>query len=146
MDYTNKVLWKENSTVECDYDFIVQELKEAHRQNRQLMRQLKKAQEATNEALRAHAKMVRTLTETMRQNTVLATECDMWRQRAEKASAAYEQFVFETNIIQGVEHLTVAEARAIRKAMARLHHPDSGGDPERMKAWNSLLDRVEQDL
>jgi hypothetical protein len=31
---------------------------------------------------------------------------------------------------------------AIRKAMARLHHPDVGGDPERMKAWNAALDRI----
>jgi hypothetical protein len=34
------------------------------------------------------------------------------------------------------------EVNAIRKAMARLHHPDVGGDPERMKAWNAALDSI----
>ena len=34
------------------------------------------------------------------------------------------------------------EINAIRKAVARLHHPDLGGDPERMKAWNAALDRI----
>jgi hypothetical protein len=38
--------------------------------------------------------------------------------------------------------LTDEEVTAIRKAMARLHHPDVGGDPERMKAWNAALDRI----
>jgi hypothetical protein len=35
-----------------------------------------------------------------------------------------------------------ADTRAIRKAMARLHHPDVGGNPDRMKAWNATLDRM----
>src|SRR5215213_4914752 len=39
--------------------------------------------------------------------------------------------------------LTPAEVGAIRKAMARLHHPDTGGDAERMKAWNAALDPLE---
>jgi hypothetical protein len=28
--------------------------------------------------------------------------------------------------------------------MARLHHPDVGGDAERMKAWNAVLDPLEE--
>jgi hypothetical protein len=40
--------------------------------------------------------------------------------------------------------LTPAEVGAIRKAMARLHHPDTGGDAERMKAWNAALDPLER--
>ena len=36
-----------------------------------------------------------------------------------------------------------AEVGAIRKAMARLHHPDTGGDAERMKAWNAALDPLD---
>jgi hypothetical protein len=30
--------------------------------------------------------------------------------------------------------------------MARLHHPDVGGDLERMKAWNVVLDQIEQQM
>jgi hypothetical protein len=40
--------------------------------------------------------------------------------------------------------ITEEEARVIRKAIARLHHPDSGGDAERMKLWNASLDRIER--
>ena len=39
-------------------------------------------------------------------------------------------------------HLDEAEINAIRRAMARLHHPDQGGDSNRMKQWNKLLDEM----
>jgi hypothetical protein len=29
--------------------------------------------------------------------------------------------------------------------VARLHHPDAGGDGERLKAWNTLLDALERE-
>jgi len=42
--------------------------------------------------------------------------------------------------------LSGAEVAAIRKAMARLHHPDVGGDGARMQAWNVALDQIEERL
>jgi regulator of replication initiation timing len=123
---------------------LAAELREAHRMNRDLMRQLKKAQDAAKEAMRAHAKMVDTLTETMRENTILNLERDKWQQRAEHSERTRLE-IEHLRALFGLENITNAEACAIRKAMARLHHPDSGGDPERMKAWNALLDRFEHE-
>ena len=40
-------------------------------------------------------------------------------------------------------NLLPIEISAIRKAMARLHHPDTGGDSERLKSWNAALDALE---
>ena len=40
--------------------------------------------------------------------------------------------------------LTGDEINAIRRAMARIHHPDRGGDIDRMKLWNKLLDSLEK--
>jgi len=48
------------------------------------------------------------------------------------------------NISTGGLTLTPAECAALRKAMARLHHPDTGGDAERLKTWNTLLDSLER--
>ncbi|HXG66833.1 MAG TPA: hypothetical protein VNO70_17150 [Blastocatellia bacterium] len=36
--------------------------------------------------------------------------------------------------------------QAARKALARLHHPDLGGDAERMKAINNAADAIERQL
>lgn len=122
---------------ECE--LLRHELAEAHAMNRGLLRQLKKAQEAAGEASRAHAKMVATLTETMRENTALTIERDMWKARALKQ----EQSEPEGIDIGGLHgQITEEEANAIRKAIARLHHPDAGGDAERMKARNAALDRL----
>ena len=122
------------------------DLSEAHAMNRGLLRQLKKAQEAALEAQRAHAKMVATLTETMRENTVLTTERDMWKAKALRYEMPADDFGERRSgpiDMRGLAHnLSDDEINAIRKAMARLHHPDVGGDPERMKQWNSALDRI----
>lgn len=130
---------------ERENELLRQELAEAHAMNRGLLRQLKKAQEAAAEAQRAHAKMVVTLTETMRENTALTTERDMWKARATKGSGdtAPEHGVIDIGTFVG--QITQDEARAIRKAIARLHHPDAGGNAERMKAWNAALDRIHKD-
>ncbi len=123
-------------------ELLCNELAEAHAMNRGLLRQLKKAQEAAAEASRAHAKMVATLTETMRENTALTIERDMWKARALKAEQNQGTYTLELNGL--LQQISEEEATAIRKAMARLHHPDTGGDAERMKAWNATLDRIEQ--
>lgn len=130
-----------------EYDLLRRELAEAQTLNRGLRRQLEKALQSANEAQRAHAKMVATLTETMRENTTLANERDVWRNKAQRLEAGLsaepggERPVIEIGALAG--QLTEDEVNAIRKAMARLHHPDVGGDPERMKAWNAALDRLD---
>jgi hypothetical protein len=68
---------------------------------------------------------------------VLEHERDTWRRRAEGRST-------DTMLNAGGIVLQPAEVAAIRKAVARLHHPDTGGDAERMKQWNTALDALEQ--
>lgn len=129
-----------------DYELLRRELAEAQALSRGLRRQLEKALQTANEAQRAHAKMVATLTETMRENTSLANERDVWRAKAQRLEAglsAEPGAPTPTIDISGLAgQISEDEANAIRKAMARLHHPDVGGDPERMKAWNAALDRL----
>ncbi len=131
---------------ENDYTVLQQEVHDVQAQNRVLQRRLKKAEESAAEALRAHAKMVSTLTETMRENSALVIERDMWKLRTQRAEGVQDQqgaLASSALFLPGIDHITEAEARVIRKAVARLHHPDSGGDTERMKAWNAILDRIE---
>lgn len=130
---------------EREWLLLRDELKEAHATNRALLRQLKKAQEATDEARRAHTKMVTTLTETMRENTLLTLERDMWKNRAERTLHDPEKQAVSIGTLLELIALTDEEVSAIRKAMARLHHPDSGGRTERMKMWNAMLDRLEHE-
>jgi uncharacterized protein (DUF1786 family) len=88
--------------------------------------------------------MVETLTETMRENTALTIERDMWRSRAQRLNIPVEPPVVNVGAMLGMLQMTDEEVNAIRKAIARLHHPDSGGNAERMKLWNASLDRVER--
>ncbi len=129
-----------------EYELLRRELAEAQALNRGLRRQLEKALQAASEAQRAHAKMVATLTETMRENTTLTHELETWRTRAQRLEAGLSATpgtggpVIDISGLAG--RISEDEINAIRKAMARLHHPDVGGDPERMKAWNAALDRI----
>lgn len=129
-----------------EYELLRRELAEAQALSRGLRRQLEKALQSANEAQRAHAKMVATLTETMRENTTLSHELETWRARAQRLEAGLGPTpgapgpVIDISALAG--HISEDEVNAIRKAMARLHHPDVGGDPERMKAWNAALDRI----
>jgi hypothetical protein len=129
-----------------EYELLRRELAEAHVQNRSLRRQLEKSLASVTEAQRAHAKMVATLTETMRENTILTNDRDMWRNRAQRLeaglSADLPDDVPPIDITGLAGQLSDDEVNAIRKAMARLHHPDVGGNPDRMKAWNAALDRL----
>jgi hypothetical protein len=129
---------------ERENELLRHELDEAHKLNRGLLRQLKKAQEAAAEAQRAHAKMVATLTETVRENITLANERDTWKARALRQGGDHDEPGELPDLGGLVGRITEEEANAIRKAMARLHHPDTGGSPERMKAWNSMLDRYDR--
>lgn len=128
-----------------EYELLRRELAEVQTQNRALRRQLDKATAAVSEAQRAHAKMVTTLTETMRENTSLAHELEQLRARCSRLEAGLSPddspgLRIDVSALAG--QISEDEINAIRKAIARLHHPDVGGDPERMKAWNAALDRI----
>ena len=115
--------------------WLQRELDEAHRTIRSLLRQLSKEQTRHAETARAYNLTVANLVEATRQNAQLEHERDMWKARAEGKT---------TPFTVGALNLTPEEVGAIRKAMARLHHPDTGGDVERMKVWNATLDPLEQ--
>jgi len=129
-----------------EYDLLRRELAEMQALGRDLRRQLGKALQSANEAQRAHAKMVATLTETMRENTILVNDRDVWRAKAQRLESGLapepggQGRVIDISAL--ASQISEDEVNAIRKAMARLHHPDVGGDPERMKSWNAALDRI----
>lgn len=117
--------------------WLQKELQEAHKTVRTLLRQISKEQQRHAETTRAYNKTVANLVEVTRENNALVRDRDMWRARAEGALTPFR--------IGGLTlELTPAEVSAIRKAMARLHHPDAGGDAERMKLWNAALDPLER--
>jgi hypothetical protein len=123
-------------TSEGDPVLLQYELEEAHKTIRSLLRQIDKAQARCDEVARAYNKTVANLVDITRENVVLEHERDMWQARAEGKMPACHLGI-------GALELTPAEVSAIRKAMARLHHPDAGGDAERMKIWNAALDPLE---
>jgi hypothetical protein len=122
--------------IEPDAALLQHELEEAHKTIRTLLRQIGKEQARHAEIARAYDKTVANLMEITRENAQLERERDMWRARAEGSALPFK-------IGGATLELTAAEVSAIRKAMARLHHPDTGGDLERMKAWNVALDPLE---
>ncbi|MBK9710173.1 MAG: hypothetical protein IPO81_02380 [Kouleothrix sp.] len=119
-------------------DLLQHELDEAHKTIHQLLRQMRKEQARYSEINRAYNKTVANLMETTRENAALERERDMWRARAERVAVPAPFSIGGLTL-----DLTPDEVSAIRKAMARLHHPDAGGDAERMKAWNAALDPLE---
>ncbi len=121
----------EGDPVELQHD-----LEEAHKTIRGLLRQIDKTQARYGEIARAYNKTVANLMEITRENALLEHERNMWHARAEGIAPPL-------NLGSGLPELTPAEVGAIRKAMARLHHPDTGGDAERMKAWNAALDPLD---
>jgi chromosome segregation ATPase len=121
---------------EQETSWLQLELAEAHKTVRTLLRQLDKERKRYTECQRAYEMTVTNLMEIARENTLLERERDDWRRRAEGVGAPLH--------IGGLAlDLRPEEVGAIRKAMARLHHPDTGGDPERMKQWNAALDPLE---
>jgi hypothetical protein len=121
---------------EQETSWLQQELAETHKTVRTLLRQLDKERRRYTECQRAYDLTVTNLMQIARENTLLERERDDWRRRAEGVPAPLH--------IGGLAlELSPAEVSAIRKAMARLHHPDAGGDPERMKQWNAALDPLE---
>ncbi len=129
---------------EADAALLQRELDEAHKTIRTLLRQISKEQQRSSELLRAYNLTVSNLGEISRENTILERERDMWKFRTESAGQQ-AGYGYGPVRVQGLTiDMSSAEASAIRKAMARIHHPDTGGDPERMKLWNALLDPLER--
>jgi septal ring factor EnvC (AmiA/AmiB activator) len=116
--------------------WLEHELNEAQTAVRKLLRQIEKEQARHNEIARAYKMTVENLVEISRQNTELERERDLWRARA--ASQPIPLHFGNTALA-----LTPDEISAIRRAMARLHHPDQGGDSQRMQIWNAALDALE---
>ena len=115
---------------------LERDLAEAQTEIRRLTRELKKHQQRLAETAEAYNKTVSNLVRTVHENTVLRYEYERLKQRTPDLVQG------PAPIVLGL-HLTRIEVAAIRKAIARLHHPDVGGDAARMQAWNVVLDQVE---
>src|SRR5690348_9768776 len=102
---------------EADPAELQHDLEEAHKTIRGLLRQIDKTQARYSEIARAYNKTVANLMEITRENALLEHERNMWHARAEGIAPP-------PNLGTGLPELTPAEIGAIRKAMARLHHPD----------------------
>ncbi|HEX6287847.1 MAG TPA: hypothetical protein VFZ66_01585 [Herpetosiphonaceae bacterium] len=114
---------------------LQRQLAEAQTTIRRLTRELAKEQARHAETSEAYTKTVRNMVEIARENAVLTHELERLKRSARVAPSINLSFL-DLDI-------TSHEAKAIRKAMARLHHPDVGGDEQRMKIWNALLDRLD---
>jgi phenylalanine-4-hydroxylase len=126
----NPRLWNEPDA----HELLQRELAEAHRTIKALMRRLADEQEQAEKTKHAYEQMKNNIVELNREHTIVERERDLWRMRAEQSLLAGEE---------ALPLLKSDEINAIRRAMARLHHPDTGGDVERMKQWNKLLDDYE---
>ncbi len=124
------------SVIEDDPIKQQQQLDEAQQIIRDLLRQIKQEQAKYDKVARAYQTTVANLVNITQDNNALERERDMWRGRAQGLAEPID-------LASGEFRLTPAEISAIRKAIARLHHPDTGGDSERLKAWNAALDALE---
>ncbi|MBC8164206.1 MAG: hypothetical protein H7Z42_23600 [Roseiflexaceae bacterium] len=124
---------REQEIEERDPATLRSEIEEAEHTIRDLLRQISREQAKIAEVAKSYQQVVASLVEVSRAQAALEVDRDLWRQRAEQSEHTGAEL-----------HLVPAEANAIRKAIARLHHPDTGGDPERMKLWNAVLDQLEQ--
>ena len=118
---------------------LERDLAEAQAEIRRLTRVLKKEQQRLTETAEAYNKTVTNLVRTVHENTVLRYEYERLKQQAPAPDERPGPIVLGLSI-------TRAEIAAIRKSIARLHHPDVGGDVARMQAWNVLLDDIEEQL
>ena len=116
---------------------LQRQLDEAHAELRRMSRELRKEQMRHAETTEAYTKTVTNMVEISRENALLNHELDRLRRSAPRAARSRSVDFHGIN-------LTAGEAKAIRKAMARLHHPDVGGDEQRMKVWNAVLDQLDE--
>ncbi len=117
---------------------LQRQLDEARNELRRVARELRKEQARHAETSEAYSKTVSNMVEISRENALLSHEIERLRRATPRVarSRAVE--------LHGID-ITASEAKAIRKAMARLHHPDVGGDEHRMKVWNAVLDQLDAD-
>lgn len=120
-----------------DRAWLERELATLNESLRQLRRQLTKTEQQLAETTRAYNKTVANMVEIVRENLTLNVECDRLRMQAQRLGYV------TTAGATALPDLTPDEVRAIRKAMARLHHPDVGGNVQRMQLWNAILDAIE---
>lgn len=114
---------------------LQRQLDEAQSVIRRLTRELTKEQARHAQTAEAYSKTVTNMVEVARENAVLAHELERLK-RIGRPAAVVERGSLPFD-------LTANEASVIRKAMARLHHPDVGGDEQRMKLWNAILDQID---
>lgn len=116
---------------------VQQQLEEAQAMIRRLNRELSKEQTRHAETTQAYNKTVSNMVLVARENAMLTHELERLKRHTRAMPDADVRLPLA---------ITPDEAKAIRKAMARLHHPDVGGDELRMKQWNAVLDRFDTDL
>lgn len=112
---------------------LQRDLEEARNTVRRLTRELSKEQARHAQTTDAYNKTVANMLSIVQENLLLSNELE--RLKRQQREITYHSGL----AITPLPH----EARLIRKAMARLHHPDVGGDEQRMKAWNVILDKFE---
>ncbi len=112
---------------------LQRDLEEARNTVRRLTRELGKEQARHAQTTDAYNKTVANMLSIVQENLLLSNELE--RLKRQQREITYHSGL----AITPLPH----EARLIRKAMARLHHPDVGGDEQRMKAWNVILDKFE---
>lgn len=115
-------------------DNLQRQLDDAQAELRRLSRELRKEQARHAETSEAYTKTVSNMVDIARENAALTHEVERLRRTAKSLESKGVDLL-------GID-LTPDEARAIRKAMARLHHPDVGGNETRMKLWNAALDEL----
>lgn len=115
---------------------LQRQLEEAKATIRRLTRELAKEQARHAETTEAYTKTVTNMVAVARENALLNHELERLK-RTSKSGPTVD--------LSGLPlDLTPNEAKVIRKAMARLHHPDVGGDEQRMKVWNAVLDQLDE--
>lgn len=114
---------------------LQRQLDEAQASIRRLTRELAKEQARHAETTEAYTKTVTNMVSVARENALLSHEIERLKRMA-RPSQSFDLGGLPLDV-------TPTEAKVIRKAMARLHHPDVGGDEQRMKVWNAVLDQLD---
>lgn len=115
---------------------VQRQLEEAQATIRRLTRELAKEQARHAETAEAYTKTVTNMVAVARENAMLTHELERLKRSTKPGPPV---------VVGGLPFdVTPAEAKIIRKAMARMHHPDVGGNEQRMKVWNAVLDRLDE--
>jgi chromosome segregation ATPase len=118
---------------------LQRQVSEAQAECKRLSRELRKEQARHAETTEAYTKTVNNMVDIARENALLSHEVERLRRNTPRTSREASSIN-----LHGI-NITSSEAKAIRKAMARLHHPDVGGNEQRMKVWNAVLDLLDDE-